>query len=142
MRHKADERTQLEHAHQDEQNTCHNGGQEQAVHTLSRHHTRHHGGKGGGGTRNLDAATAQQRHHKAGGDGGVHTALRRHAGRQRQGDGQRQGDNRHDDTGNQVTDQLPLSIPFQRRNNLRHEVKVFHSKHLFSLHFLQVSLYT
>lgn len=86
--HESDDRTQLEQAHQNEQNAGDDGGRDQTVDAVGGHDARHDGGEGGGGPRDLHAAAAEEGDEEPGDDGRVETLLGAHA----RGDGERDGE--------------------------------------------------
>ena len=106
----ADQTAQPQHAHQDQDNARHGGGQSQPAHAVLRHDASHDGGKGGGGTGDLHAASPEEGDQEAGDDGGVDALLRADAAGQSQSDGKGQRDDGHDHTGYQILCELAAGV--------------------------------
>ena len=99
---KADEFSKPQHAHQDEQDARHDGGDHQPFHAGIGDDARHDGSKGRRGACDLHLAAAEGGDEEARDDGGIKALLRTDAGSQRQSDGERQCDNGYDDAGDQI----------------------------------------
>lgn len=75
----ADDGTQLEQTHENEQDARDNGGSNEALHAIGGHNAGHNGGEGRRGTRDLHATATEERDEEAGDDGGVEALFRRDA---------------------------------------------------------------
>ncbi len=125
---KAYQAPQLQNAHQNEDDTRHDGGDRQPAQTVLRHDPRHNGGKGGGGSRDLHPAAAEAGDQEPRHNGGVNALLRADAAGESQRDGQGQRDDSHDNARNRVLGELLAGIGLQAveqrggENSLMHKV--------------------
>ena len=121
IRDELNQAAQTEHAHQNQQNTCHNGSQHQAFQAVCGNHARYDGSKCGGRAGNLHAAATQEGDDKACKNSGVDTHYGGHVGSDRQRDRKRKRDNGNDDTSHYVLTELGKGIIFHDRKQLRLE---------------------
>ena len=100
--HEADERTEFEQAHQDENHAGNKRGGHKALEAVGGHNTCNDSCKRGRGTRNLHARATKHGNEEASDDGRVDAALRAHARGDGKRDGERQRHDRHDDARDDV----------------------------------------
>ena len=108
----ADDGTQLEQTHENEQDARDNGGSNEALHAIGGHDAGHNGGEGRRGTRDLHATATEERDEEAGDDGGVEALFRRDARGDAQRDGKRQRHHGHHDARHDVLRDLLFQLFF------------------------------
>ena len=102
LRYVLDESTQAHQGHKNQQNTGHQGGQQQTTQTIALGDRIENDNEGGRRPGDTEPAATGQCDHKSGNNGGIEPVLRRNTTGNRQCHGQWYGNNAHRYTGHQI----------------------------------------
>ena len=125
----------MQHAHQDEEGTGHEGGDHQAAHSILLDDAVNDDDEGAGGATDLDFAAAEEGDQEAGHDGGENACFRGGSRCNAEGNGQRQGYDTNNYPGQEVLDQGLFGITiFQSCKQLGFEI-TFDFHKIYTLFF-------
>ena len=114
-----DDRAQMEHAHQDQEGTGHEGRDRETAHAVLLDDSVDDDDEGTGRAADLHLAAAEEGNDETGHDGRQDAGLRRGAGRDAERDGERQRHDADDNTCEQVLDECLLVVTvLERREQL------------------------
>ena len=122
-----DDGTHAQHAHEDEEDTRHEGGDDESVHTIVGDDAEDDDDERSRGTADLYLATSEDRDEQARDDGCDDTLLGCYARGYTKGDGQWQGYDTYDDTGHKVGHERSLVVSLEAREQLGLKIKEFHT---------------